>query len=286
MHFSAQHTSIIVVQPHHQPGLEHSSHADHHDAAKQANHTLDCHGRSSASISASNEIELQPLSRGLPPPSPPSSVSSSSISMANEYSHIHTPIHPRAPTANLVSTRVLVSLIGQVAICGAFQVWAFYYVRRQDWYEPPVIDPDNLNVYNPENSAVFYISSFQYIVGCITYSAGWPHRRRVYTNAWLMIAVAILSVFSLYALFAPSGFVIDLLGLVPFPQSFRIALFIAIILNTISCFVFESFLSKYVVRSVKGLQRLARRSRRNKTRKHGSKMYKAVERSMQHDGDA
>ncbi|KAJ1026344.1 hypothetical protein NDA16_002431 [Ustilago loliicola] len=206
--------------------------------------------------------------------------------MANGYSHIHTPIHPRAPTANLVSTRVLVSLIGQVAICGGFQMWAFYYTRRQDWYEPPEINPDELNTTNPENSAVFLVSSFQYITGSIVYSTGYPYRKPVYTNVWLMATVTILLLFSLYALFTPSGFVFDLLGLVSFPRSFHIALFIAVVLNTILCFVFESVLSKYVVKLVKGIQRLSRRSRRNKTRKHGSKMYKAVERSMQHDGDA
>ncbi|SPO29333.1 uncharacterized protein UTRI_06282 [Ustilago trichophora] len=206
--------------------------------------------------------------------------------MTTTYSHGHTPIHPRAPTANLVSVKVLVSLIGQVAICGAFQAWAFYYVRRQPWYEPPEINPDELNVVNPENSAVFLVSSFQYITGALVYSTGFPYRKPLYTNVWLMATVTLLLGLSLYALFTPSGFIFDLLGLVEFPRSFHIALFIAVVLNTVLCFVFESILSKYVVKLVKGLQRLARRSRRSKTRKHGSKLYKAVERSMQHDGDA
>ena len=204
----------------------------------------------------------------------------------NNYPQIHTPIHPRAPTANLVSVKVLVSLIGQVAICGAFQAWAFYYTRRQPWYEPPEINPDELNVVNPENSAVFLISSFQYTIGCLIYSTGYPYRKPVYTNVWLMATVTLLLSFSLYSLFTPSGFVFDLLGLVEFPRSFHVALFVAVVLNAILCFVFEFALSKYVVKLVKGLLRLARRSKRSKTRKHGSKTYKAVERSMQHDGDA
>lgn len=165
-------------------------------------------------------------------------------------------------------------------------MWAFYYTRRQDWYEPPEINPDELNTSNPENSAVFLVSSFQYVIGSIVYSTGYPYRKPVYTNVWLMATVTILLLFSLFALFTPSGLVFDLLGLVSLPRSFHIALFIAVVLNTILCFLFESVLSKYVVKFVKGVQRLSRRSRRNKTRKHGSKMYKAVERSMQHDGDA
>lgn len=201
--------------------------------------------------------------------------------------HGHSAIHPRAPTANLVSVKVLVSLVGQVAICGGFQLWAFYYVRRQPWYTPPVIDPDaELDSSNPENSAVFLVSSFQYIVGCLVYTTGYPYRKNPITNVWLMASVTLLLLFSLYALFTPQGFVADLLGLVQFPPSFHLALFIAVVINTASSFLFESFLAKYVVRMVKALQRLSRRSRRNKARKHGSKTYKAVERSMQNDGDA
>lgn len=205
--------------------------------------------------------------------------------MANDYTRVHTPIHPRAPTANLVSVKVLVSLIGQVVICGAFQMWGFYHVRSQDWYIPPEINPDELNVTNPENSAVFLISSFQYIFGALVYSTGYPYRKPIYTNVWLMATVTLLLIISLYALFTPSGFVFDLLGLVEFPRSFHITLFIAVVLNTILCFLFESVFSQYVVKIVKGLQRLARRSRRSKSRKQGSKMYKSVERSMQLDGE-
>lgn len=206
--------------------------------------------------------------------------------MSASHRHAYAPIHPKAPTADLVSCKVLVSLIGQIAICGSFQLWAFWYTRRQPWYEPPDINPDKLNVANPENSAIFLVSSFQYIMGSLVYSTGYPYRKPVYTNVWLMGTVTVLLAFSLYALFTPAGFVFDLLGLVPFPRSFHIALFIAVLINTVLCFVFESLLAKYVVKAVKGIQRLARRSKRSKTRKHGTKTYKSVERSMQHDGDA
>ncbi|KIS66267.1 uncharacterized protein UMAG_05267 [Mycosarcoma maydis] len=198
----------------------------------------------------------------------------------------HTPIHPRAPTANLVSVKVLVSLIGQVAICGGFQMWAFFYVRSQPWYTPPVIDPDaELNSSNAENSAVFLISSFQYTIGCLVYTTGYPYRKNPITNVWLMASVTILLLFSLYALFTPQGFVADILGLVPFPRSFHVVLFLAVVINTALSFLYESFLAKYLVKFVKALQRFSRRSRRSK-RKHANKTYKAIERSMQNDGDA
>ena len=42
-------------------------------------------------------------------------------------------IHPKGPTASLVSKKVLSSIIGQVIITGAVQLWAYFWVRGQTW---------------------------------------------------------------------------------------------------------------------------------------------------------
>jgi len=42
-------------------------------------------------------------------------------------------IHPKRPTANLVSKKVLISLIGQVFISSAIQIAVFFYTRAQPW---------------------------------------------------------------------------------------------------------------------------------------------------------
>ncbi|KAI0940528.1 hypothetical protein AcW1_003699 [Taiwanofungus camphoratus] len=42
-------------------------------------------------------------------------------------------IHPKRPTASLVSKKVLASLVGQIVITTAIQFWAFFWVRRQEW---------------------------------------------------------------------------------------------------------------------------------------------------------
>lgn len=43
-------------------------------------------------------------------------------------------IHPKGPTASLVSKKVLASIIGQIIIASAFQFWAFFWIRAQPWY--------------------------------------------------------------------------------------------------------------------------------------------------------
>lgn len=91
-------------------------------------------------------------------------------------------IHPKRPTANLVSKKVLTSMLGQVAICSVTQALVFFFVRRQPWYVPPIVDPDELNVSNPENSALFLVSSFQYLIVAASFSAGPPYRMPMYSN--------------------------------------------------------------------------------------------------------
>jgi cation-transporting ATPase 13A2 len=42
-------------------------------------------------------------------------------------------IYPKRPTASLVSKKVLVSIIGQIVITSAIQLWAYLWVRGQEW---------------------------------------------------------------------------------------------------------------------------------------------------------
>lgn len=47
--------------------------------------------------------------------------------------HPYFRIHPQAPTASLVSLKVISSIIGQVLLTGAFQFWVFFWVQSQPW---------------------------------------------------------------------------------------------------------------------------------------------------------
>ncbi|KAJ2916792.1 hypothetical protein MD484_g3663, partial [Candolleomyces efflorescens] len=95
-------------------------------------------------------------------------------------------IYHKRPTANLVSRKVLASIIGQVLITAAVQVWAYLWVRRQPWYTPPPKhtpeDGDKLESTNDENTAVFLISCFQYILVAAVFSIGPPYRKPMWTN--------------------------------------------------------------------------------------------------------
>ena len=81
-------------------------------------------------------------------------------------------IHYRRPTANLVSKSVLSSIIGQIILTSGVQLAVFLFVQQQPWYTPPKIRIDKLQIKSAENSALFLVSSFQYIITAAVFCVG------------------------------------------------------------------------------------------------------------------
>jgi cation-transporting P-type ATPase 13A2 len=88
----------------------------------------------------------------------------------------------KRPTASLVSKKVLTPLLGQIVICVLLQFIAFVAVQRQPWYQPPIIDPDHSNSENSQNTALFLLSCYQYILSAIILSVGPPFRQPMKHN--------------------------------------------------------------------------------------------------------
>jgi cation-transporting ATPase 13A2 len=92
----------------------------------------------------------------------------------------------KRPTANLVSRKVLTPLIGQIIIVILIQAVGFQAVRRQSWYKPPHLDRNKSNVQNSENTALFLVSCFEYILSGIVLSVGPPFRQSMTENRKLL----------------------------------------------------------------------------------------------------
>ncbi|KAL6307860.1 P-type ATPase [Sparassis latifolia] len=189
-------------------------------------------------------------------------------------------IHPKRPTASLVSKRVLSSIIGQILITAAVQLWAFVWVRRQDWYTPPARsdpngDSDQLEASNYENSALFLVSCFQYILVAAVFSIGPPYRKPIWTNALLMFSITALSLFSVLVLLFPPAPIAAVLELMELPFAARLTLLVAVLVNIVLSMAYERW-GTAVVTSVIGYFFQLRRRRRVKE----GKTYKAVEGGM------
>lgn len=88
----------------------------------------------------------------------------------------------KRPTANLVSRKVLTPLLGQITICVLIQAVAFQAVRRQPWFIPPHLDKDKSNIENSENTTLFLVSTFEYILSGVVLSVGPPFRQAMSNN--------------------------------------------------------------------------------------------------------
>uniref|UniRef100_A0A8C0EZ75 Polyamine-transporting ATPase 13A3 n=1 Tax=Bubo bubo TaxID=30461 RepID=A0A8C0EZ75_BUBBB len=110
----------------------------------------------------------------------------------------------RRPPSGLISGPLLCSVLSQIIICLAFQTFGFFWVKQQSWYEPWTTESDACNVLdatntssahhgnetlhdehyikNYENTTLFFISSFQYLIVAIVFSKGKPFRQPCYKN--------------------------------------------------------------------------------------------------------
>ncbi|KAF5393475.1 hypothetical protein D9757_000675 [Collybiopsis confluens] len=189
-------------------------------------------------------------------------------------------IFPKRPSSSLVSKKVLSSIVGQILLTGAAQFWAYTWVRGQEWYTPPPSpdpkdDGNQLESTNFENSVLFLISCFQYILAACVFSIGPPYRKPMWTNVLLMLSLIILTSFNLLVLLSPPQAVVDLLTLMIVPKDGRLKLLMAAAVNVIVCIIYEEY-GVPVVSEVVG-QMMKWRKKARRVRENEGKVYTAVE---------
>ncbi|ORZ24084.1 hypothetical protein BCR42DRAFT_317373 [Absidia repens] len=131
-------------------------------------------------------------------------------------------LYRKRPTASLVSKKVLTSLIGHIVINSGFQFIAYWVVHQQPWYKQPDFDPDGENISCYENTVLFLVSSYQYILVAVVFSVGPPYRQPLWTNGRFMITLVVLVMFTTWSVLWPTGFLTDLLELETLPFGFRV----------------------------------------------------------------
>ncbi|KAF9116054.1 hypothetical protein BGX27_005083 [Mortierella sp. AM989] len=157
-------------------------------------------------------------------------------------------LNPKRPTANLVSKKVLTSLIGQIAIQSFFQGLLFVIVRHQPWYTPPEYDSEEKNIECYENTVLFLLSCFQYLLVAIVFSVGPPFRKPMSSNRpFVFITITLVLVSTVMVLF-PTQWLIELMQLVYIPFSFRVGIMIMAGVNLGLSLVCEYYLFPAVAR--------------------------------------
>ena len=166
-------------------------------------------------------------------------------------------------------------------------------------YAPPApTDPssndDKLEATNFENSALFLVSCFQYILVAAVFSIGPPFRKQMWTNGmmgfgadvcyavlirrlsgWFMVSMVVLGIFNLLVLLDPPRPLMKLLELMYLPLAARSTLLLAVAVNVVTSMAFESYGTQAVSRLFGFVFDLRRRHRVRE-----GKIYKAVEGGM------
>ncbi|KAK8247670.1 P-type ATPase-like protein [Phyllosticta capitalensis] len=132
----------------------------------------------------------------------------------------------KRPTASLVSRKVLVPLLGHIALCILVQAIAFVAVRRQPWYQPPILDRTHSNAKNSQNTALFLLSCYQYILSALVLSVGPPFRRPIHHNLPFVITLGVTLALSTYLLLDPARWVADLMEITFMDWGFKTSLLV------------------------------------------------------------
>ncbi|XP_072037099.1 polyamine-transporting ATPase 13A3-like [Amphiura filiformis] len=143
-------------------------------------------------------------------------------------------ISPNKPAKKLMNPTVIFSILAQVSLQTLFQLGAFLAVKQQSWYDPnPVEDPDEKNLVLYESTSVFLLSTFQYIIVALIYTPGPPYRKPIYTNILYVVAMLIITVYTLFMLFFIPDQLLGPMDMILLPDNrFKFVLFGLVLLNT------------------------------------------------------
>uniref|UniRef100_A0A673TFL3 ATPase cation transporting 13A2 n=1 Tax=Suricata suricatta TaxID=37032 RepID=A0A673TFL3_SURSU len=175
------------------------------------------------------------------------------------------------PPGALLSVPVLGSLLLQVALVAGVQLGGYFLTVAQPWFVPlnqTVPAPDNLPNY--ENTVVFSLSSFQYLILAAAVSKGPPFRRPLYTNVPFLVALALLGSVLVGLLLVP--------GLLQGPLALRNVAdtcFKLLLLGLVAC----NFVGAFMLESVLD-QCLPACLRRFRPKKASKKRFKQLEREL------
>uniref|UniRef100_A0A3B5PQT5 Polyamine-transporting ATPase 13A3 n=1 Tax=Xiphophorus maculatus TaxID=8083 RepID=A0A3B5PQT5_XIPMA len=149
----------------------------------------------------------------------------------------------RRPPSGLISGPLLLSVLTQILICLGFQIITFLWVQKQPWFDVcnhsnhlnvsgvNTTEVDDHNIQNFENTSLFYVSSFQYLIVAIVFSKGKPFRQPSYKNWPFVLSAVSLYFFLLFIMFHPVEGIDEFLEIVCVPFEWRLKVFLIIVVN-------------------------------------------------------
>jgi cation-transporting P-type ATPase 13A2 len=165
-------------------------------------------------------------------------------------------------------------------------------------YIPPIVDPDDPEIRNSDNTVLFLMSCYQYIMIAIILSVGPPFRQPMVQNGTppipqfpspfvptvlmtvpFMVTITVAVIFTTMVILSPPSWLASVLQLTPMTISFSFLLIAIAMGNFVSSWISEKFI---FVRIRELLDRFSAWRRKGKRGARGGKLkrYEVVEEAM------
>lgn len=137
----------------------------------------------------------------------------------------------KRPSANLVSAKILVPLVVNMLIVLLFQIIPWFIVQRMAWYIRPIVGTDDA-VQSSDNTVLFFVSNFQYILTAVVLSVGPPYREPMSKNVGFILDVILsLAVSIIMMLISPDSKMGNQLQLTNISGGFKFFIILWVIAN-------------------------------------------------------
>ncbi|KAJ8732100.1 hypothetical protein PYW08_014830 [Mythimna loreyi] len=114
-----------------------------------------------------------------------------------------------SPPVSLVALSSLLPLVMQVVLVLVMQIAAIYLLYAQPWFKPVEGGPDVEQVQCWENTVLFIVTAYQYLIMACVYAKGWPFRQRFCTNYSMVITLVTQCIFVTVLLLCPWKWLAD-----------------------------------------------------------------------------
>ncbi|XP_076022401.1 polyamine-transporting ATPase 13A2 isoform X2 [Genypterus blacodes] len=155
-------------------------------------------------------------------------------------------LHPCRPPASLLTLPVLSSLLIQICLIILGQAAPVLIVTSMDWFIPVNTTlPLKTRLPNMEDTTVFALSGFQYIIMAVVVTQGYPHKKPIYRNVVFFCILVLLLALMTWLVIYPAHFCIQILQLYNFSDmDFKMLLVALAALNFLLCFLVEALIDQ------------------------------------------
>ncbi|CAG6021127.1 unnamed protein product [Menidia menidia] len=165
-------------------------------------------------------------------------------------------LHPCRPPASLLALPVFGSLFIHTFMVVLGQLAAFFITTSQEWYKPlnsTVFGAANLP--NMENTCVFDLSGFQYIIMAVVVTKSYPHKKPLYHNVVFLCVLFIHFGIMIWLALYPGPFFSRFLQIYNIPDmNFKMLLVALAALNLLVCFVVEMLIDFGILNCLRWLR--------------------------------